>query len=46
MALEPRRGIWAYGADAHTPVDAARALAWDGPPPRQLQALVNSVAAG
>src|SRR6266581_1142010 len=31
MALKPRRGIWAYGADAHTPVDAARALAWDGP---------------
>jgi DDE superfamily endonuclease len=31
MALKPRRGIWAYGPDAHTPVDAARALAWDGP---------------
>ncbi len=31
MALKPRRGTWAYGADAHTPVDAARALAWDGP---------------
>jgi hypothetical protein len=31
MALKPRRGIWAYGADAHTPVDAARALAWHGP---------------
>ena len=31
MALRPRRGTWAYGADAHTPVDAARALAWDGP---------------
>jgi hypothetical protein len=31
MALKPRRGVWAYGADAHTPVDAARALAWDGP---------------
>src|SRR6266567_212761 len=31
MALKPRRGSWAYGADAHTPVDAARALAWDGP---------------
>jgi hypothetical protein len=31
MALKPRRGIWAYGPDAHTPVDAARDLAWDGP---------------
>jgi DDE superfamily endonuclease len=31
LALKPRRGVWAYGPDAHTPVDAARALAWDGP---------------
>jgi DDE superfamily endonuclease len=31
MALKPRRGVWAYGPDAHTPVDAARTLAWDGP---------------
>jgi DDE superfamily endonuclease len=31
MALKPRRGTWAYAADAHTPVDAARALAWHGP---------------
>jgi DDE superfamily endonuclease len=31
MALKPRRGTWAYGDDAHTPVDAARALAWGGP---------------
>jgi len=31
MALKPRRGTWAYGPDAHTPVDAARVLAWDGP---------------
>jgi hypothetical protein len=31
MALKPRRGTWAYGPDAHTPVDAARALAWAGP---------------
>jgi DDE superfamily endonuclease len=31
MALKPRRGTWAYGADAHTPVDAARALRWGGP---------------
>ena len=27
----PRRGTWAYGPDVHTPVDAARALEWDGP---------------
>ena len=31
MALRPRRGTWARDADAHTPVDAARALAWGGP---------------
>ena len=31
MALKPRRGTWAYGPDAHTPADAARALAWRGP---------------
>ena len=31
MALRPRRGTWARDADAHTPADAARALAWDGP---------------
>src|ERR1700746_2991860 len=31
MALKPRRGTWAYGPDAHTPADAARALARDGP---------------
>jgi len=31
MALKPSRGTWAYGADAHTPVDAARELAWGGP---------------
>jgi hypothetical protein len=31
MALKPRRGAWAYGPDALTPVDAARALAWGGP---------------
>jgi hypothetical protein len=31
MALKPRRGTWAYGPDAHTPVDAARALARGGP---------------
>ena len=31
MALKPRRGTWAYGADAYAPADAARALAWHGP---------------
>jgi hypothetical protein len=31
MALKPRHGTWAYGADAYTPVDAAWALAWNGP---------------
>jgi hypothetical protein len=31
MALKPRHGTWAYGADAYTPADAARILAWDGP---------------
>ena len=31
MALKPRHGTWAYGRDAHTPIDAARTLAWDGP---------------
>jgi hypothetical protein len=34
LALKPRRGTWAYGADAYTPVDAARALAWHGPADR------------
>lgn len=31
MALKPRRGTWAYGPDAHTPVDAACRLAWNRP---------------
>ena len=31
VALKPRRGIWAYGDAARTPVDAARDLAWNGP---------------
>jgi hypothetical protein len=30
-AVRPRRGTWAYGDQAHTPRDAARALAWGGP---------------
>src|SRR5260370_18551126 len=29
MALKPRHGAWAYGADACTPADAARALRWN-----------------
>ncbi|GAA2339583.1 hypothetical protein GCM10010431_73830 [Streptomyces kunmingensis] len=31
MAIRRRRGIWAYAHEAHTPVDAARRLAWHGP---------------
>ncbi len=31
MALRPHRGTWAREADAHTPVEAARALDWGGP---------------
>ncbi|MFD7281661.1 IS701 family transposase [Streptomyces sp. NPDC059862] len=31
MAVKRRRGVWAYGDQAHTPVDAARELAWHGP---------------
>jgi hypothetical protein len=31
MALRPRHGIWARAEDVHTPVEAARALAWGGP---------------
>jgi hypothetical protein len=43
MALKPRRGTWAYGADAHTPVDAARALAWGGrADPRDWQAVTRA----
>jgi hypothetical protein len=43
MALKPRRGTWAYGPDAHTPVDAARALAWDGPgDPGEWQAVTRT----
>jgi SRSO17 transposase len=30
MALKPRHGTGAYGADAYTPADAARTLAWHG----------------
>ncbi|WP_051942505.1 IS701 family transposase [Streptacidiphilus rugosus] len=28
VALKPSHGAWAYGKDAYTPVDAARALTW------------------
>ncbi|PJN32237.1 transposase [Streptomyces sp. CB02959] len=31
MALKRRRGVWAYGDQAYTPLDAARSLAWNGP---------------
>lgn len=31
MALKPRRGTWACGENAHTPVDAACELARGGP---------------
>ncbi|MGI5508724.1 IS701 family transposase [Streptomyces sp. CA-106131] len=31
MAVKRRRGVWAYGDQARTPVDAARELAWHGP---------------
>jgi SRSO17 transposase len=29
MALKPRRGVWAYGPDAHTPVNSLPAP-WPG----------------
>lgn len=31
MAVKRRRGVWAYGDQAHTPQDAARELPWGGP---------------
>ncbi|WP_426502976.1 IS701 family transposase [Dactylosporangium sp. McL0621] len=31
LALKPARGAWQYGAEAYTPRDAARAVAWGGP---------------
>src|SRR3989475_3177980 len=47
MALRPRRGTWARDADAHTPVDAARALAWDRPGrPGDLRAVSTTVRDG
>jgi hypothetical protein len=31
LALKPRKGTWAPAEQAHTPVEAARELGWDGP---------------
>jgi hypothetical protein len=31
VAVRPRHGVWAYGADAYTPREAAAVLAWAGP---------------
>jgi hypothetical protein len=43
LALKRRRGVWAYGDQAHTPIDAARALAWGGPDdPGDWTAVVRS----
>ncbi len=43
LALKPHRGTWAYGADAYTPVDAARARAWHGPrDPRDWQPVTRA----
>jgi hypothetical protein len=43
MAVKPRHGTWAYGADAYTPADAARALTWHGPAdPGDWQAVTRS----
>jgi hypothetical protein len=47
MALKPRRGTWAYGADAYTPADAARALAWHGPDdPAEWKAVTRTFRGG
>jgi hypothetical protein len=47
MALKPRHGTWAYGPDADTPADAARALAWDGPDdPGDWQAVTRTFRGG
>lgn len=32
LALKPHKGSWAPADEAHTPIDAARELAWGGPP--------------
>jgi hypothetical protein len=31
LALKPQKGMWAPSESAHTPVEAAQALRWDGP---------------
>ena len=31
LALKPQKGMWAPADAAHTPVEAAQALRWDGP---------------
>jgi SRSO17 transposase len=31
LAVKPRKGVWAPEDEAHTPVEAARELAWSGP---------------
>jgi hypothetical protein len=31
LALKPQKGMWAPAEAAHTPVEAAQALRWDGP---------------
>jgi DDE superfamily endonuclease len=31
LALKPHKGTWAPAQDPHTPIDAARVLAWNGP---------------
>ncbi|HZN69826.1 MAG TPA: IS701 family transposase [Tepidisphaeraceae bacterium] len=31
LALKPQKGMWAPAAAAHTPVEAAQGLRWDGP---------------
>src|SRR5437667_9507257 len=47
MALKPRHGTWAYGADAYTPAAAARALAWNGPAdPGDWEAVTRAFRAG
>jgi hypothetical protein len=47
MALRPHRGTWAREAEAHIPVEAARALAWGGPDdPGDWTAVTRSFRAG
>jgi hypothetical protein len=31
LALKPQKGMWAPAEAAHTPIEAAQALRWDGP---------------